>query len=118
LGDDLDRVISGMEHFKPEHITPGPDWYLVRVIPPDAMTKGGIILPDVAQEEKGLGVVVRMHPAQANDNWLSPGDLVMFRKHGGQAIQLAGCKDYILCQWTAEMDSDILAKIENPGKGA
>lgn len=74
---------------------PLQDRILVR--PQEAETEvNGIIIPDVAQEKPTRATVVAVGPGTRDQNGtthappVSPGDLILFSKYGGQVLELDG----------------------------
>lgn len=106
----FDRAPELLEHVKPENIIPHAGTLLVRMIPPDACSKGGIHIPEMAKKEKGLGVVVRA----GSGTGYSEGDTVLFRTHSGQPVPFTSepGAEYLFLQVSGGIDDEILAKIE------
>jgi chaperonin GroES len=82
------------------------------VIEPDeaeAVSPGGIVLPDVAQEKPQRGLVVAVGPGKLLGDGsraapsVSPGDKVVFTKYGGTKIEIHGIELLIV------KESDLLA---------
>lgn len=65
-------------------LRPLSDKVLVRPIAADAQTKGGIVLPSIAQSERSVGLVVSVGPKVSEVN---PGQKVLFTRFGGQEVQ-------------------------------
>jgi chaperonin GroES len=93
--------------FKPLH-----DRVLVRRVAEEQKTKGGIIIPDTAQEKPSEGEVIAVGPgARSEDGKVAPldvkvGDRVLFGKYGGTEIKVDG-EDMIVLR-----ESDILGIVE------
>jgi chaperonin GroES len=93
--------------FKPLH-----DRVLVRRVAEEQKTKGGIIIPDTAQEKPSEGEVVATGPGARNeDGKVTPldvkaGDRVLFSKYGGTEVKVDG-EDLIILR-----ESDILGIVE------
>jgi chaperonin GroES len=93
--------------FKPLH-----DRVLVRRVAEEQKTKGGIIIPDTAQEKPSEGEVIAVGPgARSEDGKVTPldvkvGDRVLFGKYGGTEIKVDG-DDMIVLR-----ESDILGIVE------
>ena len=85
-------------------VKPLDDRVLVRPIKPEERTRGGIILPDTAQEKSQEGEVV----AVGDDENLKvkPGDRVLYAKYSGTEVKIDGV-DYIIVN-----RSDLLAVID------
>ena len=93
--------------FKPLH-----DRVLVRRVAEEQKTKGGIIIPDTAQEKPSEGEVISVGPGARNeDGKVTPldvkaGDRVLFSKYGGTEVKVDG-EDLIILR-----ESDILGIVE------
>jgi chaperonin GroES len=74
-------------------------------------TKGGIVLPDTAQEKPQKGTVIAVGPGRVADDGkripptVKKGDKVIYAKYGGSEIDVDG-KEYMILR-----ESDVLAKI-------
>jgi chaperonin GroES len=94
-------------HFRPLH-----DRVVVRRIDADQKTKGGIIIPDTAQEKPQEGEVVSVGPGAPNDQGqrvaldLKPGDRVLFGKWSGTEVKIEG-EDLLIMK-----EADIMGVIE------
>ena len=77
--------------FRPLH-----DRIVVRRITAEEKTKGGIIIPDTAQEKPSQGEVVAVGPGGRDENGklipidLKSGDKVLFGKWSGTEVKLDG----------------------------
>ncbi len=75
----------------------------------DDVSKGGIILPDTAQEKPQQGTIVAVGPGKASDSGaiiamsVKVGDLVLYGKYSGTDVTIDG-KEYMIMR-----ESDILA---------
>jgi chaperonin GroES len=93
-------------------IKPLSDRILVEILEAEEKTKGGIILPDTAKQEKAEGKVVAVGSGKRLENGsLQPlevkkGDRVLFGKYSGDEIEVDGKKHKIL------EEKDILAIFE------
>jgi chaperonin GroES len=93
-------------------IKPLGDRILVEILEAEEKTKGGIILPDTAKQEKSEGKVVAVGSGKLLDSGkvqpveVKKGDKVLFGKWGGEDIELDGRKHKIL------KGDDIIATIE------
>jgi len=98
-----DVKVSELESF-----TPLRGGVLVKRLDGNAVTKGGIIIPDTAQEKPQTGIVVSVGKGERDSNGnlipneVAVGDKVLFSKWGGTEIKLDG-NDYLLMK-----QSDIL----------
>ncbi len=95
-----------MKNIKPLH-----DKIMVERVEQEEKTKGGLFLPESAQEKPIIGVVIAVgNGALLEDGKLRPlsvkaGDKVLFAKWGGTEVKLEG-KDYLIMK-----ESDVLAII-------
>jgi chaperonin GroES len=94
--------------FRPLH-----DRVVVRRIEEDSKTKGGIIIPDTAQEKPMQGEIIAVGPGGRDESGklipidLKPGDLVLFGKWSGTEVKIEGEELLIM------KESDILGVIED-----
>lgn len=90
-------------------IRPLGDKVLVEVLEAEEKTKGGIILPDTAKEEKTEGKVVAVGAGKVLESGkvqspeVKRGDRVIFGKYAGDEILIDGKKHKVL------KESEILA---------
>ena len=83
-------------------IKPLGDRVLVELLEAEEKTKGGIILPDTAKQEKSEGRVVATGSGKVLDSGkvqpieVKKGDKVLFGKWGGEDIEISGKKHKIL----------------------
>jgi chaperonin GroES len=102
-------------NFRPLH-----DRLVLRRIEEDTKTKGGIIIPDTAQEKPMQGEVIAVGPGGRDESGklipidLRPGDTVLFGKWSGTEVKIEGEELLIM------KESDIMGVIENkiPRKAA
>ena len=93
--------------FRPLH-----DRVVVRRVEEDTKTKGGIIIPDTAQEKPMQGEVIAVGPGGRDESGklipidLKPGDIVLFGKWSGTEVKLDGEELLIM------KESDIMGIIE------
>ena len=93
-------------------IKPLGDKLLVEILEAEEVSKGGIILPDTAQEEKAEGKVVATGSGKKLENGdvqaleVKNGDRVLFGKYSGDEILVDGKKCKIL------KESEVLAIFE------
>ncbi len=94
-------------------VKPLADKILVEVLEAEEITKGGIILPDTAKEEKTEGRVVAAGPGRTLESGkvqaleVKKGDRVLFGKYAGDEIVIDGKKHKIL------KESEVLAIFED-----
>jgi len=83
-------------------IRPLHDRIIVKRLPEEEVTKGGIIIPDSAKEKPAQGEVLAVGPGKTLDNGklqaldVKVGDRVMFGKYSGSEIKLDGVEQLIL----------------------
>jgi chaperonin GroES len=93
-------------------IKPLGDKILVEILEAEEKTKGGIILPDTAKEEKAEGKVIAVGTGKVLESGkvqpleVKKGDRVIFGKWGGDEILIDGKKHKIL------KEADVLAVYE------
>jgi chaperonin GroES len=93
--------------FRPLH-----DRVLVRRLGSEEKTKGGVIIPDTAQEKPQQGEVVAVGPGLRNEAGavaaldVKPGDVVLFGKWSGTEVKIDG-EDLIIMK-----ESDIFGIVE------
>jgi chaperonin GroES len=90
-------------------IKPLADRVVVKPLPYEEKTSGGIVLPDTAKEKPQEGEVVAVGPGKLADNGqrVAPevkfGDKFIYSKYGGTEIKIDG-EEYLILR-----ESDILA---------
>ena len=93
-------------------ISPVNDRILVKRLSEEVMTKGGIIIPDSAQEKPAEGEIVAVGPGKMDDKGkrmpvgVKVGDKVLFSKYGGTEVKIEG-EDYMFMR-----EDDILGVIK------
>jgi chaperonin GroES len=93
-------------------VRPLNDRIVVKRVASETKTKGGIIIPDTAQEKPIEGLVVAVGPGAVRDDGsrrepvLKVGDRVLFQKYGGTEVKLEDEEHLIL------RESDVLGVIE------
>jgi chaperonin GroES len=93
--------------FRPLH-----DRVVVRRVEEDTKTKGGIIIPDTAQEKPMQGEVIAVGAGGRDESGklipidVKPGDIVLFGKWSGTEVKLDGEELLIM------KESDIMGIIE------
>ncbi len=93
--------------FRPLH-----DRVVVRRVTSDAKTRGGIIIPDSAQEKPSEGEVIAVGPGGRDEAGklipidIKKGDLILFGKWSGTEVKIDG-EDLLIMK-----ESDILGVIE------
>ena len=94
--------------FRPLH-----DRIVVRRINAEEKTKGGIIIPDTAQEKPSQGEVIAVGPGGRDETGklipidLKTGDRVLFGKWSGTEVKLDGV-EYLIMK-----ESDIMGVLED-----
>ncbi len=93
-------------------VTPLGDRVLVKRLEPLQKTKGGIVLPDSAQEKPKEAEVIAVGPGKVNEKgeripvYVKVGDKVVFTSYAGTEIKVDG-EEYLIMR-----EEDILAKLE------
>ncbi len=93
-------------------IRPLGERVVVKPLPSEEITKGGIVLPDTAKEKPQEGEVVAVGSGRLLDNGtrvsidLKVGDKVLFSKYAGNEVKIDGV-EYLLVR-----EADILGVIE------
>ncbi len=89
------------------------DYLLVEPIKDDEVTKGGIVIPDTAREEKSArGTVIAVGPGKRNDKGermapnIKAGQVVVFRKYAPDEVKVDD-REYCFIR-----EDDILAIVE------
>ncbi|HRF86953.1 MAG TPA: co-chaperone GroES [Alloprevotella sp.] len=86
------------------NIKPLADRVLVKPMPAEEKTVGGIIIPDTAKEKPLQGTVLATGNGTKDEEMvLKEGDLVLYGKYAGTEVELDGEKYLIMRQ------SDVLA---------
>ena len=91
--------------------TPRADGVLVEVLDAEEVTKGGIVLPDSAQEKPQEAKVVAVGKGKVSDDGkvitleTKVGDVVLFGKYSGSEIKIEG-ESYLMLK-----EDDILGYI-------
>ena len=86
------------------------DRVVVKPIPKEEITKGGIVLPDTVKEKPQEGKILAVGPGKMTDDGkriamdVKVGDVVIYAKYGGTEIK-EGDDELIILR-----ESDILAK--------
>lgn len=93
-------------------IRPLGERVVVKPLPSEEVTKGGIVLPDTAKEKPQEGEVIAVGPGRLLDNGtrvpidLKVGDRVLFSKYAGNEVKLDDIEYMIM------READILGVIE------
>ena len=93
-------------------IRPLNDRVLVKRLSEEVMTKGGIIIPDSAQEKPAEGEIVAVGLGKLDDTGkrvalgVKAGEKVLFSKYGGTEVKIEG-EDYLIMR-----EDDILGVVE------
>ena len=86
------------------NIRPLHDRVVVRRIEEDAMSAGGIVLPDTASEKPSQGEILAAGPGKVEDNGdrraldVSVGDKVIFGQYAGSTVKIDGEELLILSE--------------------
>lgn len=92
-------------------IKPLRDLILIRRLPPEEVSSGGIFIPDLARSEKYQGEVVAVGPGRQGRKgqilpmWVPVGARVLFNVYTGSDIEVAG-EEYVIMR-----QGDILGNI-------
>ena len=95
------------------NIRPLHDRVVVRRLEEEAISSGGIVLPDSATEKPSQGKVIAVGPGKKNDSGelthmgVSVGDTVIFGQYGGSEVKIDG-QEYLILG-----ESDIFGVIES-----
>jgi len=90
-------------------VQPLADRVLIKPLPREEVTKGGIVLPDTAKEKPQEGQIVAVGPGRVDDKGtrvapeVKVGNTVIYAKYAGTEIKVDG-DDYVILR-----ESDILA---------
>lgn len=93
-------------------IRPLGERVVVKPLPMEEKTKGGIVLPDTAKEKPQKGEVVAVGPGRLLDNGqrvaidLQVGDKVLYSKYAGNEFKIDG-EEYLILR-----ESDVLGVLE------
>jgi chaperonin GroES len=93
-------------------IRPLGERVVVKPLPSEEKTKGGIVLPETAKEKPQEGEVVAVGPGRLLDNGtrvpvdLKVGDRVLFSKYAGNEVKIDD-EEYLIMR-----EADILGVIE------
>lgn len=91
-------------------LEPLGDRIVVKPLPRDEVTKGGIIIPDTAKEKPQEGEVMAVGPGRVSDEGkriameVAVGDKVVYNKYSGTEFKIDDVEYMIL------RESDIIAK--------
>jgi chaperonin GroES len=95
----------------PVEVRPLHDRVIVKRVPREETSKGGIIIPDTAKEKPQEGQVVAVGPGRRDDNGrivpmgVEKGDRILFGKYSGSDVEINGEEHLIL------QETDILGVI-------
>ncbi len=91
-------------------IEPLGDRVVIKPTPKEEVSKGGIVLPDTAQEKPQEGKIIAVGPGRLNEDGkliameVKKGDKVIYSKYAGTEFKLDG-EDLVIMR-----EGDILAK--------
>ena len=88
----------------PEEIQPLGDRVLVRLVEEEAVTRGGLVIPDTAKEKPQRAEVLAVGDDEDMIK-VAPGDVVLFAKYSGTEVRLDG-GDYLILN-----SADLLAVV-------
>lgn len=85
-------------------IKPLADRVIIKPIEQESLSKGGIIIPDMAKEKPQKGIVLAVGTGKKDEPMaVRVGDTVLYAKHSGTEIQIDG-EDLLIMR-----ESDIFA---------
>jgi chaperonin GroES len=93
-------------------IRPLGERVVIKPLPSEEVTKGGIVIPDTAKEKPQRGEVIAVGPGRLLDNGqrvavdLKAGDKVLFPKYSGTEVKIDGV-EYLIMR-----ESDVLGVIQ------
>ena len=93
-----------------EELQPLADRVVVKPLPKEEVTKGGIVIPDTAKEKPQEGEVIAVGPGRLSDDGkridmeVKKGDRVIYSKYAGTEVKVDDTEVIVL------RESDILAK--------
>jgi len=91
------------------NIKPLGDRVIVKALPQEEKTRGGVILPDTAKEKPQQGEVVAVGPGRITDKGVKVdmevrvGDRVLYGKYSGTEVKIEG-QEYLIVK-----ESEVLA---------
>lgn len=91
---------------KVARICPIGDQLALEPIKPKDKTPGGLVLPEVAQEQSNRGVIVAVGPKVEATLTLEPGRVVIYQEDEAHEIKVDGAK-YVICR-----EKDILCAVD------
>jgi len=95
------------------HLRPLGDRVILKAIPTEEMTRGGVFLPDTAKEKPQQGEVVAVGTGRILDNGekvameVKEGQKVLYGKYSGTEVKIEG-EEYLIVK-----ESEILGILEN-----
>ena len=96
----------------PRTFNPLADRVVLKSLPKEEVTKGGIVIPDTVKEKPMEGEILAVGPGRLGDDGkrinpeIQVGDLVLYSKYAGTEIKEDG-EEFVILR-----ESDILAKIK------
>jgi chaperonin GroES len=103
---------NNVQEESPMKFRPLHDRVVVKRVEEDTKTKGGIIIPDTAQEKPMQGEIVAVGPGGRDEAGkltpidVKPGDIVLFGKWSGTEVKIDGTEFLIM------KESDIMGVLE------
>jgi len=91
------------------NIKPLGDRVIIKALPQEEKTRGGVILPDTAKEKPQQGEVVAVGPGRVTDKGtkvdmeVRVGDRVLYGKYSGTEVKIEG-QEYLIVK-----ESEVLA---------
>jgi chaperonin GroES len=95
-----------------QKVRPLHDRMIVKRLPEEQQTKGGLVIPDTAKEKPQQGKVIAVGAGKREDGKVTPldvkpGDTVLFAKYAGTEIKLDDAEHLIL------REDDVLGIVES-----
>ena len=95
-----------------QKVRPLHDRMIVKRLPEEKQTKGGLVIPDTAKEKPQQGKVIAVGAGKREDGKVTPldvkpGDTVLFAKYAGTEIKLDDAEHLIL------REEDVLGIVES-----
>lgn len=112
-GPMLEKSFAKLKGLSISGFQPASGTIVVKKAPPEALTEGGIHLPQIAQRQQNIGVVMAIN--KDTDCPYQVGDLVFFRS-GGYPMELDKGDEYLILQYRGCIDDEVLGKFVEPGK--
>lgn len=110
FGSLFTDMAGDLSDFKIADFIPAHNAILAAQAPAELVTKGGILIPEGAEEPRNIAVILKVG---SPDCPYRVGDVVLHRPQNG-GPRLEGRKDLILLEWRGDVDDDILGVLNRP----